>query len=25
MCGDFCANKGSHDLFGHLLKGTSKM
>jgi len=25
MCGDFCANKGSYDLFGHLLKGTKKM
>ena len=24
MCGDFCANKGSFDLFGHLLGGTKK-
>jgi len=24
MCGDFCANKGSHELFGHLLPGTKK-
>ena len=24
MCGDFCANKGSFDLFGHLLAGTKK-
>jgi 5-hydroxybenzimidazole synthase len=24
MCGDFCANKGSYDLFGHLLAGTKK-
>lgn len=25
MCGEFCANKGSYDLFGHLLQGTKKM
>ena len=24
MCGEFCANKGSMDLFGHLLPGTCK-
>ncbi|MCU0588746.1 MAG: phosphomethylpyrimidine synthase ThiC [Syntrophobacteraceae bacterium] len=24
MCGDFCANKGSSDLFGHLLAGGEK-
>ncbi len=24
MCGEFCANKGSFDLFGHLLTGTAK-
>lgn len=24
MCGDFCANKGSSDLFAHLLEGTNK-
>jgi phosphomethylpyrimidine synthase len=24
MCGDFCANKGSHSLFGQLLDGTPK-
>ena len=24
MCGEFCANRGSSDLFGHLLSGTSK-
>ena len=24
MCGKFCANKGSMDVFGHLLKGTAK-
>jgi phosphomethylpyrimidine synthase len=24
MCGDFCANKGSFNLFGHLLDGTEK-
>ncbi|MDY0041328.1 MAG: phosphomethylpyrimidine synthase ThiC, partial [Desulforhabdus sp.] len=24
MCGDFCANKGSSDLFAHLLTGTRK-
>lgn len=24
MCGEFCANKGSFDLFGHLLSGTRK-
>ena len=24
MCRDFCANKGSSDLFGHLLSGTCK-
>jgi phosphomethylpyrimidine synthase len=24
MCGEFCANKGSSDLFGHLLSGTRK-
>jgi phosphomethylpyrimidine synthase len=24
MCGEFCANKGSLDLFGHLLAGTPK-
>lgn len=24
MCGDFCANKGSFELFGHLLAGSAK-
>ncbi|MGC2693064.1 MAG: phosphomethylpyrimidine synthase ThiC, partial [Desulfobaccales bacterium] len=24
MCGEFCANRGSSDLFGHLLTGTPK-
>lgn len=25
MCGEFCANRGSYDLFAHLLQGTNKM
>jgi phosphomethylpyrimidine synthase len=25
MCGEFCANRGSYDLFGHLLQETNKI